>query len=185
MPAWANGNLTVYHATDRQNLAAYGTLFGTGQRVSSYAVKLSLCRQATDFGQGFYTTTSLHQAREYANARVRRLAAAATPVLTQGLILQFDLDRDWLAAQETLFFVRAIQDYWDFVTHCRAGLAVHNRPWPRGPYDVVCGLVTIWPQCVLILDCDQISFHTDRAVMGLRKPIVADVASGADGGLFL
>jgi hypothetical protein len=54
----------------------------------------------------FYTTTSLHQARQWANARIRRAAAAASPVSTLGLVLQFDLDRDWLATQETAKEVR-------------------------------------------------------------------------------
>jgi hypothetical protein len=51
--------------------------------------------------------------------------------------------------------------------------------------DVVYGLVTIWPSRLLIQDCDQISFHTNRAARGLRKRRVAAMALQADGGLFL
>src|SRR5271157_1964803 len=83
--------------------------------------------------------------------------------------------------QETLVFVRAIQDYWDFVAHCRAGLVVHARAGPHVSYDVVYGLVTIWPSRLLIQDCDQIGFHTPAAVSGLSQPIVADVANTVDG----
>jgi hypothetical protein len=187
MPVWVNGNLVVYHGTDTLALTAYGKLKPEAT-IGRFAVNLSLCRPATDFGRGFYTTTSLHQAKEWANARVRRVAVPAGSGPNVGLILQFDLNRDWLATQETLVFVRAIQHYWDFVTHCRAGLAVHNRSLPRSPhdpYDVVYGLVTIWPSRLLIQDCDQISFHTDRAARGLRKPVVAAMALQADGGLFL
>ena len=98
-----------------------------------------------------------------------------------GLVLQFDLDRDWLASQEMLVFVREAPDFWDFVTHCRAGLTVHARAQPNVAYDVVFGLVTIWQQRLLIQNCDQISFHTTAAVGYLNQPVVADVASSADG----
>jgi hypothetical protein len=178
MPPWANGKLTVYHGTDTQTIAAHGP-FRVGGRLGSFAADLIYCRPATDFGRGFYTTTSLHQAREWANARVRRLPA--NPMQPKGLVLQFDLDRDRLATQESLVFVRAISDYWDFVAHCRAGLAVHARARPKVAYDVVYGLVTIWPSRLLIQDCDQISFHTTVAVGRLNKPSVADIATTTDG----
>jgi hypothetical protein len=187
MPVWVNGNLVVYHGTDTQALTAHGRLH-PGDKIDRFAVNLTLCRPATDFGRGFYTTTSLQQAKEWANARMRRVAAPAGLRPNLGLVLQFDLNRDWLATQETLVFVRAIQDYWDFVTHCRAGLAAHSRSLPRSPhdpYDVAYGLVTIWPSRLLIQDCDQISFHTDRAARVLRQPRVAAMALQADGGLFL
>ena len=186
MPVWVNGNLKVYHGTDTQALTAYGEL-KPGVTIGRFAVDLSICRAATDFGRCFYTTTSLHQAKEWANARIRRVAISAGSGLNVGLVLQFDLNRDWLATLETLVFVRATQDFWDFVAHCRAGLAVHNRSLPRSPhdpYDVVYGLVTIWPSRLLIQDCDQISFHTDRAARGLREPQIAAMALQADGGLF-
>lgn len=178
MPTWANGKLVVYHGTDTQSLAAHGP-FPVGSRLVRFAASLAHCRPVTDFGLGFYTTTSLHQAREWANARVRRLPAK--PAQPQSLVLQFDLDRDWLAGLDSLVFVRAISDYWDFIAHCRAGLPIHARPMPRTTYDVVYGLVTIWPSRLLIQDCDQISFHTTAAVGGLNKPSVADVANTADG----
>src|SRR5436305_603052 len=128
MPAWANGKLTVYHGTDTRSLAV-GAGAAAGTTLTGFMVNLSMCRPATDVEQGFYTTTSLHQAREWANSRVRRRRS-------QGIVLQFDLDRDWLAGLETLVFVRAIQDYWDFVTHCRSGLAVHARASSNSAYDV-------------------------------------------------
>lgn len=186
MPKWSSGSLKVYHGTDTQSLAAYGQI-SHNSVLTNFTVNLAICRPITDFGQGFYTTTSLHQAREWANTRVRgkTLAPGAQPTL--GVILQFDVDRGLLATQESLVFVQPIQDFWDFVTHCRAGLAVHNRPSPRNPndpFDVVYGLVTLWPQRLLIQNCDQISFHTDRAVRSLGKPRVEAIALPADGGLF-
>jgi hypothetical protein len=181
MPPWTSGNLIVYHGTDSHALASYGTI-ARNAVLNRFTVNLPLCRPATDFGQGFYTTTSLHQAKEWANSKVRRVTAGGGT--TAGVVLQFELDRTWLASQETLVFVRAINDYWDFVTHCRAGLPVHNRPLPRSPndpFDVVYGLVTIWPSRLLIQDCDQISFHTDRSVRGLQHPRVKERALSSDG----
>jgi hypothetical protein len=174
---WANGSLAVYHGTDTNSLPGPGP-FQAGQKLS-FVVNLALCRPATDFGQGFYTTTSLHQAREWANARVRRLPPMR--MQPQAIVLQFDLDRDWLATLESLVFVRAIIDFWDFVAHCRAGRTVHHRQGGNVKYDVVYGLVTIWPQRLLIQDCDQISFHTPAAAGGLNQPSVAAVANTVDG----
>ena len=184
MPSWSNGNLTVYHGTNTQGLAAHGP-FKVGGSLAGFVADLKYCSPATDFGRGFYTTTWLHQAREWANARLRRLKPSkslrSSPVQPRGLVLQFDLDRDWLASQETLVFVRELPDFWDFVTHCRAGFAVHARAHTNVAYDVVYGLVTIWPKRLLIHDCDQISFHTPTAVGYLNRPRVAEVAGSADG----
>ena len=182
MPSWSNGKLTVYHGTNTQALAAHAP-FNVGRSLAGFGADLKCCRPVTDFGRGFYTTTWLHQAREWANARIRRLKLSkslpTSPV--QGLVLQFDLDRDWLASQETLVFVRELPDFWDFVTHCRAEVVGHARAHPNVAYDVVYGLVTFWPKRLLIHDCDQISFHTPRAVGYLNGPTVAEVAGNADG----
>ena len=165
--AWNNDKLIVYHGTDSETLASQPWLarhapFRVG-KVIPFSVDLSLCRPATDFGRGFYTTTSLHQAKQWANAKQGRVASSVA------LVLQFEVDRNWLAGQDTLVFVRDVQHYWDFVDHCRSGFAVHNRysHQPKSAYDVVYGLVTIWPSEILLQDCDQISFHTDRAAAGL------------------
>ena len=184
MPSWSNGKLTVYHGTDTLTLGAHGP-FKVGGSLAGFVADLNYCRALTDFGKGFYTTTKLHQAREWANARTRRLRRSkrlrASPVQPWGLVLQFDLDRSWLASQESLVFVHEVSDFWDFVTHCRAGFAVHARAHPNVAYDVVYGLVTIWRQKLLIQDCDQISFHTPTAVGYLNRPSVAEVAGNADG----
>lgn len=43
---------------------------------------------------------------------------------------------------------------------------------------MVYGPVTLWPQRLVIQDCDQVSFHTDGATLGLPDPIIHDVATG-------
>lgn len=181
--AWSNGPVELFHGTDSGSLAAYGPLTSGAPLPRPFPISLRLCRPFTDFGQGFYTTTSLHQAKEWANARARRATRSPRGSAAIAVVLAFTVDRDWLASLESLMFVRPIQDYWDFVTACRTGLAPHGRATLSGLYDVVYGPVTIWPQRLLILDCDQISFHTPGAIGALPTPIVAALAY-APSGLF-
>jgi hypothetical protein len=141
MPTWNNKPLTVYHGTDDVSLGRPGVTQGTVLR--GFVVNLSLCRPLTDFGQGFYTTTSLHQAREWANARVRRVLAPTQQ--HTAVVIQFSLGRDWLARLDALAFARPIVDFWDLVTDCRYGFPPHQRSGSQAAYDGVYGPVTIWP----------------------------------------
>ena len=171
MPLWRNKDLVVYHGTDNQSVPNPGTM----------TINLARCRPLTDFGQGFYCTTSLHQAEQWANTRVHRTRAARRPAPI-AIVLAFQLSRDWLASLETLAFVRPINDFWDLVEDCRNGFPPHQRPTPFGAcYDIVFGPVTLWPQRLVIQDCDQISFHTQRAVRGLSPTFHSQ---GTRGGLF-
>lgn len=180
MAGWSNGPLTLYHGTNTVTRAE-GAGSVQGALASFFVPNLSLCRPFTDFGQGFYTTTSLDQAREWANARTRRASKPRQYGPSLAVVLAFSVDRDWLASLESIVFPRAIQDYWTFVTACRTGLAPHGRAAGRGPFDVVYGPVTIWPQRLLIADCDQVSFHTQAALRALPTPVVAAVASTPSG----
>lgn len=89
MPRWSNPPLIVYHGTDAASAGALGLSAGTP--LPSFAVNLALCRPHTDFGQGFYTTTNPHQARQWAN--LRYLRARRVPG-NKAVVLRFDLDRD-------------------------------------------------------------------------------------------
>jgi hypothetical protein len=178
MPAWGTPNppLDVYHGTDDQSLLAWGAI-SQGQTLTGFRARLSLCRPATDFGQGFYVTTWDHQARQWANARVLRILAPTGPQ-PRAVVIRFQLDRDWLASLESLVFVRSTRDYWNLVDDCRLGFPPHQRP---GPYDAVYGPVALWPQRLLIQDCDQIGFHTRRGVRRLINPDVHDIAPATNG----
>lgn len=166
MPTWYNKDLVVYHGTDDAAVGAQG--FPQYATVP-LTINLSLCRPFTDFGQGFYTTTSQHQAEQWANARLLRRPANAPPA--NAIVLGFQLGRDWLASLDALAFMRPINDFWLLIQDCRNGFPPHQR-WrsPLACYDIVYGPVTLWPQRLVIQDCDQISFHTQRAVLGLRTP---------------
>jgi uncharacterized protein DUF3990 len=182
MPKWGSPNppLFVYHGTDDVSVGAVGLAVGTPLPLG---VNPTLGRVFTDFGQGFYTTTWDHQARQWANARVLRTLAPPPAAGRNAIVLRFELDRDWLAGLESLVFVRPLLDFWNLVDDCRNGFPPHQRPPrpPRNPpraYDVVFGPVTLWPQRLLIQDCDQVSFHTHDAARRLPGPIIYDVAAG-------
>ena len=181
MPAWLNKDIVLYHGTDDISVGAQ--YHGPGSNLP-LAINLAHCRPFTDFGQGFYCTTSLHQAQQWANARILRTLAPTGPAPC-ATVLEFRLNRDWLASLDTLAFVRPINDFWDLVADCRTGFAPHQRPTPYSVcYDAVYGPVTLWPQRLVIQDCDQISFHTQRAVRGLKTPVVHSKGSPAKGGQF-
>ena len=131
-----------------------------------HGIHLSLCRPLADFGQGFYTTTNLHQAKNWARLRCLRLPTGRATVLA------FDVDRNLLARPDILCFVTESlspphTDYWDLVHYCRQRQRNH---YPGGNYDIVYGPVSLWPQTLVIKDCDQVSFHTRTALMVLATP---------------
>src|ERR1700728_1758376 len=123
MPRWFNPALRVYHGTSTTAVGLTMPASGTplpyanfiGNRLPvPFVISLARCRPFTDFGQGFYVTTKLHQAREWANAKVR-----STPSHTQAVVLEFAPDRDWLASLETLCFVRPTKEFLDLAPDCR------------------------------------------------------------------
>jgi hypothetical protein len=153
LPPWTNQRVTLYHGTVQTH--APSILAGIDTRQS---------RARTDFGQGFYATTWLEQAQLRAWQLSQR--QSGVPV-----VLQFDVDREALAALECLWFVRgglAVQDFWSLAHHCRSGFEGHGRSVNDGWYDLIVGpLVASWKQRLVVADADQISFHTARAAHAL------------------
>jgi uncharacterized protein DUF3990 len=172
VPRWLNQDLYVYHGTDSHSVGASSVATGG---TLPFAVKLALCRPNTDFGQGFYVTTHLHQAEQWANQRVTSLPSTSL----FAVVFRFQVDRDWLASLDALSFVRPTNDFWDLVVDCRLGFPPHQRTFPPS-YDVVYGPVSLWPQILTIQDCDQISFHTAKAVTGLPNPVIHKKANDSD-----
>jgi hypothetical protein len=179
VPKWLNKDLYVYHGTDSNSVGAASIRSGTSIPLS---VSLPLCRPYTDFGQGFYVTTYLHQAEQWANKRAAAVNAAlpssATP--TVAVVLQFCLKRDWLAGLEGLSFVLETPDFWALVDDCRSRFPPHQRTGKQSEYEVVYGPVTLWPQKLVIKDCDQISFHTPWTVASLPGPVLFKKANDSD-----
>ncbi len=81
------------------------------------------------------------------------------------MVLRFDMSRDKLAELEALVITNENSGFWPFVTNCRSGSAPHGRyAANQMEYDIVYGPVSIWPQPLVIKDCDQVSFHTVTAL---------------------
>jgi hypothetical protein len=121
-------------------------------------------------------TTYLHQAKNWANVRCRLLqralrskrprASSSPPKFYVATVLRFEVSREEIALPEALVFVTegSNPDYWDLVLHCRQGGNGRHRLRGGLYYDIVYGPVSLWPQTLVIKDCDQISFHNRRSV---------------------
>jgi hypothetical protein len=156
-PPWTNSIVRLYH----------GTTFDDARVIAEQGAAVARGSGGRDFGRAFYTTTVERQARtwavEVARERGRELAA----------VVRFDVDREALAALETLTFVRGdfdADDYWSFVVHCRSGGTDHARiRRSHGLYDVVIGPVAaFWRQRLTIEGADQMSFHTEASEAALN-----------------
>ncbi len=151
-PPWGSGPLALYH----------GTTDTSAIDIITHGVNLRRGRPDTDFGRGFYTTTSLTAAQTWA----RDTAAAYRYRKFRFLpaVLRFDVDREQLAAAAALCFVRGdsgADDYWSLVWHCRRTGGDHRRPAGGGWYDVVYGPVAAnYRAKTVIAGVDQVSFHT-------------------------
>ena len=175
MPRWTNRPMTLYHGTDTEALTAY--TLRKHDTLSMFSIDLAQCSKRTDFGQGFYTTSWNHQARNWANRRVRNTRRAG--VSSRAVVLSFAVSRDVLADLECLCFVRADGDYWDLVADCRRGIRPHQRTDSQRniAYDVVYGPVSLGNQQLVILDSDQVSFHTSSGIAALSAPYVVDIGA--------
>ena len=140
--AWTNGPITAYHGTD--NLS--------GNTIRRSGLDPNRFNSQTDFGKGFYVTTSLHQAQQWANQRCRPTTHLNPEVL------EYHLLRNVIEKLSHLTFTIDTTDYYEFVEYCRPGQPNHG-PSPRTvPYDVVYGPVRLWPQRIVLANCDQVLF---------------------------
>jgi len=155
-PPWTNQPIVLYHGTIRR----------FAESIVRDGVDVTHGGLRRDFGKGFYTTTLLSQAREWA---IEIGLDRGEPYA----VVQLTLDRIALGSLRTLAFVRGeldAVDYWSFVAHCRMGK--RRAPVLNKDYDVVYGPVAkFWGgprKSVVHRDYDQISFHGDAAQRVLR-----------------
>jgi hypothetical protein len=153
--AWANQDLILYHGTTASFAGA----------IVQNGIDVEKGTNFTDFGRGFYTTTSLAQAKKWAGQLARSKKERAT-------VLQFSVSRDDLSHLETLWFTGSsadLENYWSFVFHCRQGNPGHKSGGTVLYYDCVVGPVAAkWQDRMLFSDTDQISFHNKESVTILR-----------------
>ena len=159
---WTNGPLVLYHGTTEQ--------FAESIRLNG--IKLSYCASATEFGKGFYTTTSLPQARRHANVvrreQIGRFRFRGGDDPGDAALLEFKVDRIELAKLESLWFTSPVADWMDFVNHCLTGGS--HMPHNNSFYDVVAGPIRNAKWIVEARPLDQVSFHTQAAVDALGRP---------------
>jgi hypothetical protein len=168
---WVNPPLVVYHGTHDD---AAAVMVRKGPK-HPHSVDIAIGRPNCDFGRGFYVTTDLRQAMDWANIKTRRLRASrvSMPHLPVAAVVRFEIDRNALSELHSLVFQNSSEafGYWPFVEDCRNGWSrMHGR---EKPYDVVYGPVTAWPQRWILDDSTQISFHTERGLSVLGSPDTA------------
>jgi Protein of unknown function (DUF3990) len=160
----------------------HGCTSHDANNIQTHGIDLTLCRTDTDFGRGFYTTTVLYQARQWAWNRFYDPAVTRIRP-NQPVVLKFLVNRYHLADLYFISFVlggRTNRDFWSLVQHCRhrvpGTIKDHRGPvyQPDGTrwYDVACGPVAaLWRQRYAMQDADQVSFHTAGGVRVLQRLI--------------
>jgi uncharacterized protein DUF3990 len=106
---WRDQSIELYHGTT--DLFVHRILHKVDETQGGH------CK---DFGRGFYTTTRLDKADEWANLKAQKIGGVAA-------IVRFEVSRDDLAKLESLFFVRGernADDFWSFVQYCRRPRAI-------------------------------------------------------------
>ena len=96
-PAWSppqSRYITLYHGCTSHDATS----------ILQYGIDLARCRHDTDFGRGFYTTTVLYQARQWAWARFYDPAVAQQRP-NQPIVLKFVVNRHYLARLTCISFV--------------------------------------------------------------------------------
>lgn len=134
--------------------------------------RLLRATHTSDFGPGFYTTSSREQARRFAVTRMRNSTQS------RGYVSAYNLDERALDALSVLRFQEAGHDWLMFVVNNRLSLtAAHDYDVVVGPVadDNVYGSIMQYMQTrrnedVLLRDLlttrlvDQWLFHTERAL---------------------
>jgi len=130
-------------------------------------------RGKTDFGKGFYTTTSREQAEKWAQIKRDRMGDEA-----HAIVSVFELDDAVLnnPAYHTRHFDGATAEWLDFVVGNRRGEVHHNFDlimWPVAN-DRLYATITLYENGILDANAaidqlnthqlfDQLSFHTTKA----------------------
>lgn len=130
-------------------------------------------RGKTDFGKGFYTTTSREQAEKWAQIKRDRMGNEA-----HAIVSVFELDDAVLnnPAYHTRHFDGATAEWLDFVVGNRRGEVHHNFDLIMGPVanDKLYATITLYENGILDANgaieqlnthqlFDQLSFHTTKA----------------------
>ncbi|GHT08843.1 hypothetical protein FACS189426_05480 [Bacteroidia bacterium] len=149
-----------------------------GSTVSVETPDLQKCRPETDFGLAFYTTTSFEQSVKWAKIKQRRANAE------NAVVSEFEIDEKILYSGEykVRFFEKATKDWLEFVINNRRGIEnTEKYDFMMGPVanDSLYATILLYEQGILTADAaieqlkshtlfDQLSFHTEKALMNLK-----------------
>jgi hypothetical protein len=178
MASWKNDHLILFHGCTEDSLRSANPR-GIEVGKLPHEIDISVGNPRAEFGQGFYGTTWLHQAKSWANLQARKITVRSRGKRTpKAVVLRFDMSRDELADLEALVFTNENTGFWPFISYCRAGLPPHGRSkGTQQKYDIIYGPVSIWPQQLVIKDSDQVSFHTKSALNAIPPLVVIAVGN--------
>jgi hypothetical protein len=138
---------------------------------------LSKCRSKTDLSRGFYTTTSVEQARKWAILRKNRFHSK------DAYIAEYEIDDVVFSSKKykIRFFNGATKEWLEFVFNNRKGIETEQFDMVMGPVanDALYATLLLYEQGVLSVEAtieqlkthalfDQLSFHTQRAIETLN-----------------
>ncbi len=147
-----------------------------GSTVGVEIPDLLQCRQATDFGRAFYTTTNLEQAEKWAKIKQKRTRSESFAVSV------FEFDEKILYSNEykVRFFDTTTREWLDFVVGNRRGIKQEQLDFVTGPVanDSLYATILLYEQGVISADVaierlkvqklyNQLSFNTERALRHL------------------
>jgi hypothetical protein len=138
---------------------------------------LSKCRNETDFGKGFYTTTSFEQARKWALIKKERNGS------DKAFVSVYEIDDTIINDIKfiVLHFGGATKHWLEFVVLNRKGLETEKFDLVMGPVanDKLYATLLLFEQGILTVEAtieqlkthvlfNQLSFHSPKALNELR-----------------
>ena len=137
------------------------------------------CRKDTDFGKGFYTTTSKEQAEKWALLKTKRANAIDKANTAKAVVSVFELNDSVLVDSKYTFkrFDGATKEWLDFVVKNRTGEGSEKLDIIMGPVanDTLYTTLSLYEQGTLDAEAailalkshklfDQLSLHTDEVI---------------------
>ncbi len=138
---------------------------------------LTKCKSNTDFGRGFYTTTSREQAEKWAKLKQQRAGRGSA------VISEYEIDDGIFERTDLMVFkfTKPDKDWLDFVYNNRKGLQSNNFDIVFGPVanDRLFATITLYEQGILTADAaiaqlktyllfDLISFNSQKVIDCLK-----------------
>lgn len=134
-------------------------------------------RRTTDFGQGFYLTTSCEQAERWARLKQKRDGAR------KAVVSVYEFDKELLndTAYKVLQYEGPSKEWLDFVVSNRKGFDLHQYDYVMGPVanDQLYTTISLYEQGSLSVEAaiiqlkshllfDQLSCHTEKAIKNIE-----------------